>query len=219
MALNETCVAMSDAIRSNATLQAVTFHAGYGYMVMDNETGVAMAHAIRGNATLEAFNFYAGDNVNMDRQHETSPGAGARRPVPGTAIVASPRTRAARSCASRTVGVGRTGPRHNLLDTADLDDSESLGAHLHEGCETLQLTVVASVSALCRDLDSPDPKVKRIALDAIGSMGRKAGQVAIAAVAICLEDEWGRLSAIFVALPMPQEVRCTNTDPHGLTTA
>ena len=59
MAHNETCVAMSDAIRSNATLQAVTFHAGYGYMVMDNETGVAMAHAIRGNATLEAFNFSA----------------------------------------------------------------------------------------------------------------------------------------------------------------
>ena len=112
MAHDETCVAMSDAIRSNATLQGVTFPASYGYMVMDNETGVAMAHAIRGNATLDAFNFYAGDNVNMDRQHETSPGAGARRPVPRTAIVASPRTRAARSCASRTVGVGRTGPRH-----------------------------------------------------------------------------------------------------------
>ena len=62
---NETGLAMSDAVRSNATLQTFTFHAGFKKM-MDNETGLAMADAVRRNTTLQAFTFHADYNNMID---------------------------------------------------------------------------------------------------------------------------------------------------------
>ena len=50
---NETGVAIAEAIRSNATLQAFTVYVTHHHM--DNETAVVMAEAIRSNATLREF--------------------------------------------------------------------------------------------------------------------------------------------------------------------